>query len=95
MRNIYNIKSIELLKKTWNLVSIRRVELINLDSVLIAEQPKINPFINSMRKNLAESLENKVDNISIKATTNDKLGFTGRKEGIAAQAVVLLRKIDE
>ena len=84
------INSLILLKKAWCLVRAKEFKLGNLDSILIAESPKLGPFLDAMRNNLAESLECKKDLISIKATTTEKLGFTGREEGIAAQAVVLL-----
>ena len=84
------INSLILLKQAWRLVRENDFQLENLDSILIAESPKLNPFLDTMRSNLAESLECKKNLISIKATTTEKLGFTGRGEGIAAQAVVLL-----
>lgn len=85
------INSLILLKQAWRLVREKDFELVNLDSILIAESPKLSPFLDTMRSNLAESLESKKDLISIKATTTEKLGFTGRGEGISAQVVVLLR----
>ena len=85
------INSLILLKQAWRLVRENDFQLENLDSILIAESPKLNPFLDTMRSNLAESLECKKNLISIKATTTEKLGFTGQGKGIAAQAVVLLR----
>ena len=85
------INGLVLLKQVWRLVREKDFQLGNLDSILIAESPKLSPFLDDMRSNLAESLECKKDLISIKATTTEKLGFTGRGEGIAAQTVVLLR----
>ena len=66
--------------------------LVNLDSQIIAQAPKMAPHIPQMRQVLADLCECKLDQISVKATTTEKLGFTGRKEGIAAQAIVLLEK---
>ena len=84
------VNSLILLKQAWRLVREKDFQLGNLDSILIAESPKLSPFLDAMRSNLAESLECKKDLISIKATTTEKLGFTGRGEGIAAQVLVLL-----
>lgn len=66
-------------------------ELGNIDSTLIAQAPKFAPHIIEMRSNIAEDMEVTVDQISVKATTTETLGFTGRGEGIAAQAIVLLQ----
>jgi len=85
-----NISSLVLLKEVRKLIS--GYEIINLDATLIAQNPKIAPFINFMKINVAEALEINVSQISIKATTTEKLGFTGREEGIAAQAVCLLEE---
>ena len=65
----------------------------NIDSIIIAQEPKMRPYIDQMRLNIASVLEISVDDISVKATTTEKLGFEGRKEGISSQAVVLLEKI--
>ena len=62
---------------------------------MVAQKPKLSPYKFQMRKNIAEVLEIPVDRVSVKATTTEKLGFEGRGEGISAQAVVLLRKIEE
>ena len=63
----------------------------NLDSIIIAEKPKLKTYIGEMRKNLASVLKINIDQLSIKATTTEHMGFTGREEGIAAQAAVLLK----
>ena len=84
------INSLVLLKQVWQLVRGKNFHLGNLDSILIAENPKMSPFLDAMRSNLAECLESTKDLISIKATTTEKLRITGRGQGIAAQVVVLL-----
>lgn len=81
-----------LLRKVMTLISQRHHRLHNLDLTLIAQQPKLAPYIPDMREILASDLQTDIDNISIKATTTEKMGFTGRGEGIAAMAVVLLVK---
>ena len=63
----------------------------NLDSIIIAEKPKLKAYLLDMRKNLASILKINIDQLSIKATTTEHMGFTGREEGIAAQAAVLLK----
>ena len=67
-------------------------ELGNIDATVAAERPKLNPHIPTMKQVLAEVLQVEEDDISIKATTTEKLGFTGRQEGIAAYATVLITK---
>ncbi len=88
------ISSMELLKEVSKLIKSRGYEVVNIDSIVAAERPKLKPYIEQMRKNVAEILEIAVDDISIKATTEEKLGFTGREEGIKSYAVVLLKKIN-
>ncbi|PVY69623.1 2-C-methyl-D-erythritol 2,4-cyclodiphosphate synthase [Tamilnaduibacter salinus] len=63
---------------------------VNIDSTIIAERPKMAPYLGAMRQNIAEDLGMAMDAVSVKATTTEKLGFTGRREGIAAQAVCLI-----
>lgn len=87
-----NISSLILLEKTWNLVQNQQYTLGNIDATVIAEAPKINPFIPDMQQKIANVLKCDTSQISIKATTNEKMGFIGRKEGIAALAVALLIK---
>ena len=64
----------------------------NIDVTVAAERPKLNPYIPEMKQVMAEVLQVDIDDISIKATTTEKLGFTGRQEGIAAYATVLIQK---
>ncbi len=67
-------------------------DLVNCDLTICAERPKFRPYIDMMRERLAEVMNTEVGNVSVKATTTERLGFTGREEGISAYAVVLLRK---
>ena len=84
--------SAKLLEHVWNLVKEKGYELVNADCTIIAQKPKMAPYIGQMRDRIAELLETSVDNINVKATTTEKLGFTGRGEGIASQVAVLLQK---
>ena len=81
-----------LLKKTMSLIKDKGYSLGNIDCTVCAEQPKLNPHIEAMRTCLAKVMDVDPDNVSIKATTTEKLGFTGRKEGISAYAVALIEK---
>ncbi|RWZ52146.1 bifunctional 2-C-methyl-D-erythritol 4-phosphate cytidylyltransferase/2-C-methyl-D-erythritol 2,4-cyclodiphosphate synthase [Halobacillus fulvus] len=81
----------KLLQHVWSLVKERGYVLGNIDCTVIAQAPKMAPFIEAIRENIASLLETEVSRINVKATTTEKLGFTGRKEGIASQAVVLLQ----
>lgn len=89
-----NISSLILLKKVSTLIQEKGYRLINLDSTIIAQSPKMQPHITQMRVNLAEILNVHFNQISVKATTTEQLGFTGRKEGIACDAIVLMEKIN-
>lgn len=82
--------SLELLKAVYAMVRERGYVLGNADVTIIAQRPKLAPFIPLMRERIAAALDTGADNISVKATTEEGLGFTGRGEGIAARAVVLL-----
>ena len=82
--------SIELLKKVMSVLRDRGYRLSNADCTVIAQRPKLAPFINEMRKILAEAMDAELDCVSVKATTEEKLGFTGEGLGIAAHAVVLI-----
>ncbi|MEL6131171.1 MAG: 2-C-methyl-D-erythritol 2,4-cyclodiphosphate synthase [Cyanobacteria bacterium J06627_3] len=82
--------SLELLDQVHQMVNARGWSIGNLDTVVVAEQPKLKPHIATMQARLAERLTIATEQIGIKATTNEKLGPTGREEGIAAYAVVLL-----
>ena len=87
-----DIDSKILLKDTMQLIREKGYELSNIDATICAERPKLNPHIPSMQQTLAEVMNVPVEDISIKATTTEKLGFTGREEGISAYATVLIIK---
>jgi 2-C-methyl-D-erythritol 2,4-cyclodiphosphate synthase len=87
-----NIDSKILLRKTFGLIREKGFNVINIDSTVCLEKPKISSSIPEMRDVISKLLETEPDNISIKATTTEKLGFTGREEGIIAIAVVLITK---
>lgn len=82
--------SLVLLRKVNQVLAQHGWKLGNLDATVIAQAPKMAPHIMQMRKNIADCLETDIGNVSIKATTEEKLGFTGAKQGIAAHAVCLL-----
>ena len=88
-----NIDSKILLKRSYELVKEKGYSIVNIDSSISAQQPKLKPFIPEMEKVMAEVLEVDVDCVSVKATTTEKLGFEGREEGISVTAVVLLQKL--
>ena len=81
-----------LLRYCYNLVKDKGYKLVNLDATIVAQRPKLMNFIPEMRKNIAEDLSADITDISVKATTSEKLGFVGREEGISATAVVLIQK---
>ena len=87
-----NVDSKILLRKTIDLIATKGYRLGNVDATICAERPKLNPHIPEMQRCLAEVMQTDVDNVSIKATTTEKLGFTGRMEGISAYATVLIEK---
>ena len=87
-----NIDSKILLRKTMALIREAGYELGNIDATVCAERPKLNPHIPQMKSILAEVMNVDPNDISIKATTTDKLGFTGRQEGISAYAIVLIQQ---
>ena len=86
------ISSLKLLSEILSLSNSKGFQLINIDSVVICERPKIAPYIDGIKKKISDISEIPTDSIGVKATTSDGMGFTGRREGIAAYAVVLLKK---
>ena len=87
-----NIDSKILLKKTIDLIATKGYHLGNIEATICAERPKINSHVEAMKACLAKVMDTDEENISIKATTTEKLGFTGREEGISAYATVLIEK---
>lgn len=81
-----------LLKKVTELMKDKGYKIVNLDSIIVAQKPKLKDYLGNMRKVMADILETEVENISVKATTEEKLGFTGNEEGIKSYCVVLLEK---
>ena len=84
--------SVELLREAWRRVRERGWELVNADVVLIGEEPRLAPHRDAMRARLADALGVEPERVAVRATTTDGLGFTGRGEGLAAQAVALLQR---
>lgn len=85
--------SVELLKKVRNVLQEHGWKPGNLDATVIAQRPKLAPYIDTMRKRIADALETDVGSVSVKATTEERLGFTGSGEGIAAHAVCLIERV--
>lgn len=84
--------SLMLLSEVYKLVRNKSWSLVNLDTVIICQEPKLRGYIDKMRENLARVLQTDIENISVKATTEEGLGFSGRQEGIGVKAVVLIEK---
>lgn len=88
-----DVDSLVLLEKVCELIRNKGYEISNVDSTILAQAPKLRPYIDEMRSKLAKAMKLDIDELSVKATTEERLGFTGREEGIAAHAVVLLMTI--
>ncbi len=87
-----NIDSMVLLSKVKELIYSKGYKIINLDSIIVLQKPKVKPYIEAMRKRIADVLELEIDQVSVKATTEEKLGFTGDESGVKSYCVVLLEK---
>jgi 2-C-methyl-D-erythritol 2,4-cyclodiphosphate synthase len=87
-----NIDSKILLEKSYSLVKEKGFQIVNIDSTISAQKPKLKPFIPAMEKTMADILGLEIDQVSVKATTTETLGFEGREEGMSVNAVVLLQK---
>ena len=87
-----NISSLILLQKVYELMDERGYEIVNVDSLIMIENIKMKPYISNMKENIANALKTSINNVNVKATCAEKLGFIGSGEGVMAQAVVLLRK---
>lgn len=85
--------SIMLLREVYDIMKEKGYKIGNVDVTVICQEPKLSPFIERMREILADTLSTEKDRVSVKATTEEKLGFTGNKEGIASHAVCLLEEI--
>ena len=83
--------SIELLKRVKAVLDDNSYSVVNIDSTIIAQKPKLSPYINLMRQNIADALQINLGDVSVKATTTEKLGFEGEGLGISAQAVCLIK----
>lgn len=92
--SIKNIDSGVMLQRVNQLLKQKNYSVVNVDSIVVAQRPKLAPHIPSMRRRLAELLEIDIDRVSVKAKTEEGLGFTGSGEGIAAHAVVLIEVVD-
>ncbi|MDV2582695.1 2-C-methyl-D-erythritol 2,4-cyclodiphosphate synthase [Alkalibacillus haloalkaliphilus] len=86
------LDSKELLQEVWNKVEQSGYTLVNVDCTIMAQAPKMAPYIEEMRSVIANLLQAELNQVNVKATTTEKLGFAGRKEGIASQAVILLQQ---
>jgi 2-C-methyl-D-erythritol 2,4-cyclodiphosphate synthase len=89
-----NIESIQLLKQVHALLKAKSYDVSNVDITIIAQEPKMFPFINDMRNRLSGILDIETEMINIKATTTEGLGYCGRKEGIAVHSAVMVQKLD-
>ena len=87
-----DISSLKLLQHVWELIEDQGYSLGIIDAIIICEQPKMAPHIPAMREIIADACKADISRVNVKATTSEKLGFVGRGEGIASQAVVLLQK---
>ena len=87
--------SMKLLEFVYNLINEKGYSIGNIDCTIIAQSPKMSPHIQNMRENIAKTLNTSIENINVKATTEEGLGFTGAKEGISAQSICLLVKVDK
>jgi 2-C-methyl-D-erythritol 2,4-cyclodiphosphate synthase len=91
--SIKGIESVKILAYTRELATKKGYEIVNIDAVVIAEEPKVSPYREKIKVRLSEILGIDITSVSVKGKTTEGLGFTGRKEGIAVQAVALLEKI--
>lgn len=88
-----NIDSSILLTKVTNLIKRKGYSIVNLDSIIVLQKPKVKPYIEDMRAKIASILQVEIDRVSVKATTEEKLGFTGDESGVKSYCVVLLEKM--
>jgi 2-C-methyl-D-erythritol 2,4-cyclodiphosphate synthase len=88
-----DINSLLLLKRVGELLKQAGFGVVNIDSVVCAQRPRLSPYIQKMRQNIAETLNIPEDKVSVKATTTEGMGYEGRGEGISAQAICMIKKI--
>jgi len=88
-----DIKSLLLMERVREILENEGFHVMNIDSVICAQKPKLAPYIDEMRKNIAEALRISIDQVSVKATTTEGMGYEGRGEGISAQAVCLIERL--
>lgn len=88
-----DISSIKILEEVYKLMINNGYEIVNVDSLIMIENIKMKPYINMMKENIAKTLNTSINNVNVKATCAEKLGFIGKGEGVMAQAIVLLKKI--
>jgi len=87
-----NISSLKLLAEVKNILDDEEYKISNIDTIIVAEKPKLAAYVNDMRKNIAACLKISISQVSVKATTEEGLGFTGSGEGIAAKAICLIER---
>ena len=87
-----NADSVFLLKEILDVVSAKGYKIVNIDATVVAQKPKLRDYIDKIRENLAQEIHTDIENISVKATTEENLGFTGSMEGMKSYCVVLLTK---
>lgn len=90
-----DISSLLLLNETYNILQTSGYEVVNIDSTLVMEEPKLSSYILDMKRNISQSLKIDLESVSIKATTSEGLGYIGRGEGVAAYAISLIQKINK
>jgi len=86
-----NVSSVYLLERTYDILKAKNLSIEYVDMTIVAQKPKISPYIECIKKKIAQTLEIDVELVNVKATTEEKMGFTGRGEGISAHAVCLLK----
>lgn len=90
-----NADSRELLRRVWHLLSKEGYKIGNIDATIVAEEPKMAPYLEKMKENIAYDCQTSSQRVNVKATTSEKMGFVGRKEGMAAMAVCVLEKLEK
>lgn len=89
-----NADSRTLLRKVWRLLSKEGYTIGNIDATIVAEDPKMAPYLEKMKENIAYDCQTSIQHVNVKATTSEKMGFVGRKEGMAAMAICLIEKLE-